>query len=260
MKYLILVVFLISCGGENSKKVFTVDKPGYNFINTPMDLVFNGAPSFGGTVDNTGDGGYFITHNNPDCAGVLKGICRKTNIKYTEGLPVVGRVTHYSFSINILKYNMDDSPEWVIVWQAWSKLFDGDGGNHPPQTIKLINDSGQLKLCGFDNAWQFDLTELSELGHSPDGSTHPHPDDRNNGCVDIEIGSESSIDLYIWDYGRTAFYANDNLILDKEYQVNRIGKGVVMLWGAYWSLGYNKELDPSKSIELTINGLERAVN
>jgi len=263
MKYLFIVLFLIGCGGESKDNVavVTVEQPQYNFIETELiDLTWQSGGSYGGTVTQTGDKDwYFETHTNLDCFGVLKGKCRKSSVMLTEGLPVEGRVTKYSFDIGILKYNMDDSPDHVIIWQMWAKLFDEPGGNHPPQTIKLLNDNGQLKYCGFDNAWQFELETISELGHSPDGSTHPHPDDRNNGCSNTELNSSDKIDLYVWDNGRTAFYVNDKLIFDKEYQVKGVDREHKMFWGAYWSIGYNKEIDPSKSIELTINGFSRSV-
>jgi hypothetical protein len=65
--------------------------------------------------------------------------------------------------------------------------------------------------------------------------------------------------MYVWDDGRAALYINDKLIFDKEFQTKKAGKTHLMFWGPYWSIGYNKEIDPLKSIELTINGFTRSV-
>lgn len=251
MRYLLILLLLAGCGGETQKEV----KSETSWIKQDLGELLIRDPSVnGGTTERNGDNWYFESHTNLDCIGALKGSCRKADVVATEGLTVPDRIVKYKFTMNVVEYPEHNPPEFVIVFQDWTRIIDGLS-NHPITTLKLIYNNG-LMLCSYNNSWQFEWTK-PDWGHVPDGSVHDHPPEELNGCVNIDIGVDHDIEFYIYDNGRVKLYLDEKFVFDKSYQTKSPEKEHIYSWGLYWSKGYNLEFNPTSRVILTIEGFGR---
>ena len=259
MRYLLMALFLVGCNSETHTidEVDTIDAVKEVKF-TSVDINEKVLKDFmGGTTERNNNNWYFESHTNQECINVLKGVCRKADIVADEPLSTPGRIAKYSYTLNIVEYPLDDSPEFVIVFQDWVRLIDGLS-NHPTTTLKLVNING-LNLCGYNNSWQFDWSG-DDWGHVSDGSIHDHPEEELNGCVKIDVGVNYNVEFFIYDAGQVKLLVNDVVIFDKEYQTKSPDREHVFSWGLYWAKGYNLSFDPLKRIITTMDGFTRFEN
>lgn len=260
MRKLLIVAMTIlafSCGYDDVNVTQIEDELNFNQVDLG-DLSIHDGGLYGGTLNRFGDNDWmFESHTNISCSGVLRGLCRKSDVVAREGVTIAGRITKYTFMLNVME--SCDAGSYTdycaIIFQDWVRVYEG-GGNHPITTLKLRHVDGVLNLCGTDNSWQFGF---GDPGHVPDGSVHNHPKNTINGCGEIYIGVFHRINLVIHDDGRVILRIDNRLIFDKEYQTKHEKNPHVFSWGLYWSKGYNLEIDPLKRILITIDDFTKWV-
>lgn len=257
MKYLLIALLLVGCGGTKQDAVEAEELPVIEFHKVEMlDLEIRDPELNGGTTEQDGDNWKFVSHTNLACIDELKGSCRKADVIYQEGLSVEDRIVKYSFVLNVVEFPVMTEEDHFIIFQDWTRLIVGLS-NHPITTLKLKNLDG-LSLCSYNNTWQFDWTD-PDWGHVSDGSIHDHPDEELNGCTKIDVGVDYYVEFYIYDNGQVKLVVDEVTIFDVEYKTKGVNDHVIM-WGLYWSKGFNLSFDPTQRAIATMENFTRYEN
>jgi hypothetical protein len=252
--------------------------------------------AYGGTVDYDENTSSYVstTHTKMDCVLdndillPLKAPCKKAdfgvstlkeNSNYVEG-----RITKYKFNFEINALNIQNPPDWIIIFQDWVDIDPNDSnGNHPISTLKLKIENERVRLVHFDNSWQFnhiwDENDIEDADHTT------HQLNSENGSQEIYVGVEYEVEIIITDgigngTGNFTVLLNGLELSNKDYQTKFGGETInaVNTWGIYLSKGYDIGLyasdfaeldkityehvlyDVSNQIQISFNNFERYLN
>jgi len=244
MKYILLILL--------SFNVHSVD---YHILPTPkfvmLDTIY-----YNGTIDKLKENSWAFESNTNDGCIPLGSTCRKIGMEYEIGGWLKDQYTKYVYYFTLVKYPMENSPEWLIIQQLWGDLYpDIDGGNHPITTLKVKNVAGQLYLQQYENSWQFDYTQFK--GHSKD---HEHVGESKKGEYPINLGQKYRIEIVIADghlinYGHVKVTINEFTFADSVYRTKGIDGKHVSYFGQYVSRYYNESNDVNLQIITKIENL-----
>jgi hypothetical protein len=214
--------------------------------------------NYNGRIDHLAVNSWVYTgFTNDLCKNKLNSSCRKIDSNYVDEL-ASDRALKYSFTLTVNQYNIDEPPYWIIVFQDWVKILPlevDSNGNHPITTLKLKVFNHELKLCHYDNSWQWGHDFGDNRSDTAIDIDHSlHQENTLNGCVDMPVGMPVNVDFIVHDAGKVEFYADNNLVSSKEYQTKYTSKEHVIQFGQYWAKGYNLNNDFDKQAILTIEG------
>ena len=160
-----------------------------------------------------------------------------------------GLETKYTFDLTVNKYNFEDSPYFIIIWQDWFDYDPNDENGNPPfSTLKLKNYDGSLYLGAFNNSWQwaYDYYNPYDPTDPSASDVTKRPENTETGRYALLVGSTYRIEILVidgdtLDQGRTIISVNGYTISDESYQTkpltsHRLG---AVQFGMYWDRDYN---------------------
>jgi len=281
MKYYILVVFLIGCGGSSEVYepiVDPVNEPPIVWINTAIYPLINGGDTeheFNASVEELNPNSWeFISNTNDYCINKTHlWNCKRGDVHIKEIEP--HKTIMYQFDFTVYEYPFINSPYWMIVLQSRREGNDYLFGRHPITTLKLKNYNGHLYFGHYDNAWEF---EEDAFKNNPYDTVHSIPDyerdcntvieidpeavnhqeNRCNGAVRIELSATYKIQLIV-SPNHASLIIDDEVISYEEYQTyGDIGFSDIKV-GMYWTKEYNPTNDPLYRTIYRIDNFKRWV-
>ena len=232
VELVVILGLLQGCGSEEDHVDVTNNVPEVR-----------GQPDYGGTVDYS-NGVYTFGSSLEDCS-LPHPRCNKVLVSYVQGKLLAGTVTTYKMYLTVLQYNLEDPPDWLVVFQDWVRLGqDITVGNRPITTLEIKSYGQDLYLRHKDSSFQF-----SGVGTQ-----------RNNGELLIEQGVVYEVALrittgYGGGEGRVKLVVNGSVISDVRYQTKKLNsKGsAVTEFGIYHNKFYNTEKDPLKQVVIQVS-------
>lgn len=203
---------------------------------------------------------HMVPHDYEDIPGVYCHFCRKVQTHYIDDKAfTAGREVTYSFDFTVDKWNYEDPPFSVIVFQQWAERTETENVSHPIVTLKLKKWQG-LSLGLFEQSWQFNNHSANPYDiNDPDDKKHRHPDSKNHGYLPLNVGQTYKIELTLIDgvnieVGGTLLKIDGRVIARSRHRVRSLNKPNTIAWGLYWQgghkNGYNGGL-PNKCSKIT---------
>lgn len=205
-----------------------------------------------GTIEVNGNEVTYTSHHIDyayprDCETYF---CKKVEHIFENTPWTENRETKYDFYLKVNKYNYEDPPEWLIIFQDWAKVDETDPtGNHPtttlkhPATLLRVSNSGIIELR--ENSWQYLHTTANPYDVSdPEDKRHDHPEDLLRGWTDFQHGEYIHIELSVFDgqtpeTGGSILRVDGQIIADANYQTKQTKNRHFTARGLYWPKGYN---------------------
>ena len=120
------------------------------------ELTHRDSAYYNGQIDYINDNSWVYTsHTNNLCTEsvsgdkVLKSPCRKVNSSYSDSV-ASNRIVKTIFNFTLLEFNLDNPPEWNILFQDWVRVDPNNpNGNPPITTVKIITIDDEIYFSPF---------------------------------------------------------------------------------------------------------------
>jgi len=280
MKYLMLALFLIGCGGSSVevKEIPVEPVAPVVWVDTAITQVINGGQTrydYNATVEELNANSWLFTSNTNDkCIDRTDfWSCKRGDVHMTEFEP--DNTTMYEFDFTVYEYPFIDGPYWVIVLQSRREGHSPfENGRHPMTTLKVKNYNGHLYLGHFDNAWQYNEDAFI---NNPDDKIHSLPDhergcytvieidlnavnhqeNRCNGVVRLELSATYKVQLIV-SPEHASLIVDGKVISYQEYRTQGDGLSNINI-GMYWDEFYNAANDPDLRTVYSIESFTRKI-
>lgn len=244
IRLLLITLLITGCGGSTE----IPQEPEIPFIQIFPETTISRDPN--GTIEVNGNEVTYTSHNIAYPRDCEAWYCKKVEHIFENTPWTESRETKYDFYLRINKYNFEDPPEWIIIFQDWAKVDETDPtGNHPtttlkhPATLLRVSNMGTIELR--ENSWQYLYTTADPYDAlDPQDRYHNHPEDFLRGWVSFQHGEYTHIELTIFDgetpeSGGSILKINGQIIVDAYYQTKQIKNRHFTARGLYWVKGYN---------------------
>ena len=191
------------------------------------------------------------TVDNPTCERSLYHGCKKVGVHYFyDGNHTPGRERKTTFEFTVNKWNYDDAPYHVIIFQNHFLRDPLDLYGHPYTTLKLKAWRG-VSIAAYNNRWQWDYDYNNPYNDvDPADNLHQHPEDEWTGQKQLEIGQVYQIEIIMTDgltpeTGEVIIHVDGELLSHAKYQTKPVvSLGVNSDWvGMYSHRDYNPEVN-----------------
>ncbi len=198
--------------------------------------------NFGGTVN-------IIGKNSFECFSRTGKVVRKDSrshkamVQYKHPVKPCDGVTSYKFNFALKKYNEENPPSFLLIFQDWLRIDpDNKTGNRPITALVIKKVGDTLQLQHEDNSFQW-------LGKG---------EPKINGFTEIKKGNSYGIEIIIRDTGSVTVYVDDKKVSDAEYKTKSDLQWHTnsQMFGIYHTYGYDLEKRQDNKISLTIKNIE----
>lgn len=186
---------------------------------------------------------HMVPHFYNEVPGVYCHFCKKVQTHYFDTKWVKGREVKYNFHFRVDKWNFEDPPSTVIVFQQLITKNNTDRTIHPITTLKLTRWKG-LSLGLFDQAWQWEQSKNVPYDRGdPEDKKHRHPFAASSGYQKLEVGENYAIELVFIDgltpeSGMVKLRIDGVLVAESKHRVRSTTGVSSMMWGLYWQGGF----------------------
>ena len=208
-----------------------------------------------GTIDVINNNSWVFTgFTNDLCIDNNSSRCNKSDMNLVDDHKLDN--VKYTFEFELVEYNTDNPPYYVIIWQDWRKRNPLDSnGRHPITNIKVKHINGHPYLTTCENSWQWGY----DFGDDWDDTDHSlHQENDCNGYYPIEIGVRVNIEFYINPEG-AKLVINDKMLSDKKYKTKSLIEDHLAQWGMYWSNEYNPDNNQDNRLVIRIDNFKRYI-
>lgn len=253
----IIIILLFGCDSSNQTEEPVI--PEIKFQEVYPETTISRDPN--GWIDVNGNEVTYTSHDinysyPRDCEAWY---CKKVEHIFENTPWTESRETIYDFYLKVNKYNFEDPPEWIIIFQDWAKVDETDPtGNHPtttlkhPATLLRVSNMGEIELR--ENSWQYLYTTADPYDAlDPEDRKHNHPEDLLQGSTYFQHGEYIHIELTIYDgdvpeTGGSILKVNGQIIVDAYYQTKQTKNRHFTARGLYWTKGYNTRFNLCEEI------------
>jgi len=235
-----------------------------SFNSYSLDFVLKGSTEgadsnyFNGSIETLSPNSWgFEAHSNSACIEQERSGCRKVGVQIDKGAFDFQAKRSYSFTFKL--ESGENAPEWLIIFQDWTRIRPEDtNGNHPITTLKVRRFAGQLYLQHWENSWQFKPWNFEP--DDPDDYNHNHGLEVMRGEYKIDAGEYYDVSFDIHDRGWASLKVNGIRVSDAEYQAMSYTEPHINYFGMYWSKGFNSIDDYNSGLSIEILNLKYTVN